>query len=301
MHSIYSSNLNPNWSQKRGLMLFTNIMARKFTQHTKGDFTLSVKEYFRPDLHDALCAEKKRKIIINLKPKLVLDAGCGNGWLSLAAHEKGFCVVAIDISTKAIKEYRLNEGKKNDVFFVRASLASLPFRNHAFDSVMCADVLEHIIDLVSALSAIHSVLKSEGRFCISLPNGLNSGLFYERITFSDTLKNMRLLYDTSKAKALLIEGLPTEQKLADECGHVQMLTTGNLKQLLIKVGFEIKEWQNVGFVYSYIRSFVRGLGIYHTFFEKILASDLNLSRHLPSVIGENWVIICNKQQKNPES
>jgi len=73
-------------SRKRGLMLFTNIMTSKFKKHTQGDFKLTIKEYFRPDLHDALCAEKKRKIILNLKSGLVLDAGCGNGWLSSAAH-----------------------------------------------------------------------------------------------------------------------------------------------------------------------------------------------------------------------
>ena len=271
-----------------------SVKRARVKKRRQGDFKLTTKEYFRPDLHNAYCAEKKRKIILNLKPGLVLDAGCGNGWLSLAANEKGFCVVSLDISMKAIKERRLIEGKRNDVFFVRASLTSLPFRDHVFDSVMCADVLEHIHDIVLALSAIHRVLKSAGRLCVSIPNGLNYGLFYERIIFSDILKNMRRVYDTSKAKDLLKEGLHTEHELSDKCGHVHQFTIGNLKQLLTRGGFEITEWQNLGFVYSYIQSFVRVLGIHNNFFGKILKSDLKMSRHLPSVIGENWVIICGR-------
>lgn len=227
-----------------------------------------------------------------------MDAGCGNGWLSLAAHEQGFSVVSLDTSTRAIKECSRIEDKKNDLFFVRASLTSLPFKTRVFNSVICADVLEHIPDAILALSAIYIALKSEGRLCVSLPNGLNYGLLYERITFSGILRNLRLSYDTSKAKDLLKEGLDNEHKLCEKCGHVHRFTNGNLERLLTKVGFKIIEWQNLGFVYSYVRSFLQWLGIHNRLFERILKFDLKASSHLPSVIGENWVIICSKKSLN---
>jgi 2-polyprenyl-3-methyl-5-hydroxy-6-metoxy-1,4-benzoquinol methylase/uncharacterized protein YbaR (Trm112 family) len=75
-----------------------------------------------------------------LKGKLILDAGCGNGLLSDAITRFGCHVLAADISSSVAVAHR-HFGSNPHVDFVQADLMAPPFRPGAFDIVFCAGVL----------------------------------------------------------------------------------------------------------------------------------------------------------------
>ena len=79
-----------------------------------------------------------------LAGKVVLDAGCGNGALSVAMSSFGCDVVATDISSSVEAAYRHFNGRDPDrTHFIQSDLMSAALRPAAFDVVYCAGVLHH--------------------------------------------------------------------------------------------------------------------------------------------------------------
>ncbi len=69
----------------------------------------------------------------------ILDIGCGTG---MAAEKlKGFgTVYGVDISPKSIEQAR----NRLDEAYV-SSAEKLPFKNEAFDVIVCTEVIEHLL------------------------------------------------------------------------------------------------------------------------------------------------------------
>lgn len=98
----------------------------------------------------------------------VLDAGCAEGFVGRYLTEKGdgrFTVVGVDIDLAALR-------RGHDVFpgmrGLSGNVVALPFAEERFDLVLCAEVLEHLLDPVSALHELHRVT---AKYCIlSVPH-----------------------------------------------------------------------------------------------------------------------------------
>ena len=65
----------------------------------------------------------------------ILDAGCGNGWLSNRLNG-GYEVVALDYLGEPLRYVK--------VVRLRGDLRGLPFADSTFDLVLCCEVLEHL-------------------------------------------------------------------------------------------------------------------------------------------------------------
>ncbi len=79
----------------------------------------------------------------------VLDAGCGEGILSVLLAKKGCTVTGVDISEPNIvasKAYAQSQGVADKTTFQVADLEHLPFADHSFDYVVSSHVLEHVPD-----------------------------------------------------------------------------------------------------------------------------------------------------------
>ena len=108
----------------------------------------------------------------------VLDLGCGAGRTTSALLERGFDVVAADVSEPMVQATAEATGATT----VLADAAALPFAVNAFDNVLFSynglDELPSEPARLAALGEIHRVLRPEGRFVFSTHNWIRRVLPY---------------------------------------------------------------------------------------------------------------------------
>jgi len=103
--------------------------------------------------------------------KTILDVGCSQGRLGrhLRRHKKAV-VYGLDISDRAIKEAKKNLDK---AYRLNIETDDLPFPPKSFDIIICADILEHLVDPLFVLEKLKLYLKNDGIFILSIPNVAN--------------------------------------------------------------------------------------------------------------------------------
>jgi 2-polyprenyl-6-hydroxyphenyl methylase/3-demethylubiquinone-9 3-methyltransferase len=108
----------------------------------------------------------------SLRGAQALDVGCGGGLLSEALARAGAAVSALDLAPDLLKIARLHgleSGVKVD--YRRVSVEALAAERPAsFDVVTCMEMLEHVPDPGSVLSACATLLKPGGRLFVSTLN-----------------------------------------------------------------------------------------------------------------------------------
>ena len=102
----------------------------------------------------------------------ILDVGCGGGLLSEAMAREGADVTALDLSPDLVeiaKLHLLESGLKVDYRLqsVESLAAAAPA---SFDAITCMEMLEHVPDPGSILSACATLLKPGGRLFLSTLN-----------------------------------------------------------------------------------------------------------------------------------
>ena len=95
----------------------------------------------------------------------VLDAGAGQGTMTVKLEQLGFEVTSTDVSSAAVD--RLRRNANGDVH--QASVTDLPFDDGIFDGAVLGEVLEHVEDDGGALAEIARVLRSGGVLALSVP------------------------------------------------------------------------------------------------------------------------------------
>jgi 2-polyprenyl-3-methyl-5-hydroxy-6-metoxy-1,4-benzoquinol methylase len=95
----------------------------------------------------------------------VLDAGAGQGTMSIRLERLGFEVTSTDVSGAAVAVLRERLG--GDV--EQASVTDLPFADESFDGAVLGEVLEHVEDDRGALAEIARVLRPGGVLALSVP------------------------------------------------------------------------------------------------------------------------------------
>ena len=100
-----------------------------------------------------------------LSGKRVLDVGCGGGILADAMARRGAQVLGIDLATKAVRVAQLHalEAGTRDVEYREVAVETLAAESPAsFDVVTCMEMLEHVPDPASIVSACASLTKPGG-------------------------------------------------------------------------------------------------------------------------------------------
>lgn len=118
----------------------------------------------------------------DLGGKLLLDGGCGTGWFTRRAVERGARVTSVDIAPRLVE---ITQQKNPAANAVVASILELPFPDHAFDIVISSDVIEHTPDPLKATRELIRVLKPGGKLCITAPN---RSFWYFSVVLADMLK-----------------------------------------------------------------------------------------------------------------
>ena len=108
-----------------------------------------------------------RYVIENVPKKAyVLDVGCNGGTIALHLLERGCRVKGIDLVPELVAK-----AKKRGVFAEVGEAEDLSrFKDSTFDCVICAEVLEHLFDPLVAIEEAHRVLKSGGKYVVTVPH-----------------------------------------------------------------------------------------------------------------------------------
>ncbi len=103
--------------------------------------------------------------LARLPGKTVLDVGCGGGILAEAMARRGADVLGIDLATKPLKVAQLHALEAQTLGVVYREVAAealaeeMPGR---FDAVTCMEMLEHVPDPSSVVSACATLVKPGG-------------------------------------------------------------------------------------------------------------------------------------------
>jgi 2-polyprenyl-3-methyl-5-hydroxy-6-metoxy-1,4-benzoquinol methylase len=129
--------------------------------------------------HYALDAVKRgfvvKKIVsrfVDFSQGKILDIGCGEGGITIAFAKCETDVCSVDIDRKRVyrSKVRAHEEGCAYVNFVIADGLQLPFRDGAFDVVICNDLIEHIPKPNLLMKEAYRVLKACGIIYLSTPN-----------------------------------------------------------------------------------------------------------------------------------
>ena len=107
----------------------------------------------------------------------ILDIGCGSGrHMGAAVRYKKIFAVGTDLASDNLKEtarrlvFQEKLGEGGGTWDLCASdITCLPFADQSFDTVICAEVLEHISDEKTAVKELNRVLKPGQILAVSVP------------------------------------------------------------------------------------------------------------------------------------
>ena len=110
------------------------------------------------------CVER---LLGEVNGKKLLDAGCGEGYLSRYYAEKGALVTGVDISDRLIQMCK-SQSNDDDKYHV-GNICDLDFiDDEAFDLILCNLVLLNVPCFDDALKEFYRVLCSEGSLIFSV-------------------------------------------------------------------------------------------------------------------------------------
>jgi len=138
--------------------------------------------------------------------EVVLDLGCGTGFLFQHINKSIRLLVGLDISSKALREAKKRTKNLSNIALIRADADNTPFPNHIFDRVFAITLLQNMPNPLNTITEMKRIGKPQAIFAIT---GLKKKFTQE--SFFDLLKMARLKVST----------LETDQQLK---GHIAVCT-----------------------------------------------------------------------------
>jgi ubiquinone/menaquinone biosynthesis C-methylase UbiE len=170
------------------------------------------------------------------KGERVLEIGSGRGNVLYNLRNSYKELYGLELSNE--RAIRSQEHFKmmniNNVFIQQGNIETgLNFEDAFFDTILWADVIEHVVDLWSAMSEIKRLLKTNGRLVTCTPN---IAYFRRRIT---------LLLGQFPSTGGLDEGMLVRHNALFDEGHLHYFTFSSLMKVYQKYG--IKPIERMGF------------------------------------------------------
>ena len=122
---------------------------------------------------------------LSIDPKLlpkgaaarVIDVGCGDGRHIVEAARRGCYAVGLDYDAVELRRARERIGSHR-VDLVVGDASRLPFRDAAFDAVICTETLEHLPDDAGAIAEIARLLRPGGTLLGAVPSHFTELLYW---------------------------------------------------------------------------------------------------------------------------
>lgn len=149
----------------------------------------SMDEYYKRDVLGIPSRVRVKKILHelgNVKNKQVLDVGCEAGYITRQMAQKGAKVTGVDLIEEPLNKFKqilstLPKLKKR-ISIQQADANKLPFKNHQFDWVVAAEIIEHMSTLSGFVDGTYMALKPKGKLLITFPNEPLREKFYPFLT-----------------------------------------------------------------------------------------------------------------------
>ena len=112
------------------------------------------------------------KAFRRLRPRRLLDIGCGRGYVTAIAGRHASAVVAVDQAPEAVAETRTRLLGHPDAEVWGEDALRGPWheeQRRGFDAVLLSEVLEHLDDDLGALAAIRELLMTGGNLVVTVP------------------------------------------------------------------------------------------------------------------------------------
>lgn len=103
-----------------------------------------------------------RYLLRRPQPLLVLDLGCGNGWLANLLAASGLHVLGMDRNHLELRQAARVFSSNHRLGFLEADIFSAPFPPALFDVILLASVIQYFPDLPTLLSLLLKYLKPGG-------------------------------------------------------------------------------------------------------------------------------------------
>lgn len=117
---------------------------------------------------------RQRKAVVAMVPSrgeanLALDAGCGPGWYFADLLRKGYRTVGVDMASRMLQ---VCSHKHPGVALVQADIEQMPFRQGAFDVVLCMGTLTYVprSSHSTVIKGLVSMVKPHGVIVLDVHN-----------------------------------------------------------------------------------------------------------------------------------
>jgi SAM-dependent methyltransferase len=137
-----------------------------------------------------------------------LDAGCGNGALSLAACHKGNKVLGVTLDKEQIQRNReffahWGGAAAEQLQFAVWNIYDLRKLGRKFDQILCIETLEHITRDAEVVAIFHDILKPGGILHLCCPNAQHPEHHLGRVNGPEDGGHVRDGYTWESYRALL--------------------------------------------------------------------------------------------------
>jgi 2-polyprenyl-3-methyl-5-hydroxy-6-metoxy-1,4-benzoquinol methylase len=143
------------------------------------------------------------------KAPRILEVGSGLGYLTYAIYRRGYDIRGLDISEVAVSDARARFGDLydcGDLFSIAAA------RENVYDTVIMTELIEHIPDPMTLLSAAMRLVKVGGDLVLTTPNKSASPA---QVLWDTDSPPVHLWWFSEKSMATIAERLDATLKLID--------------------------------------------------------------------------------------
>lgn len=161
---------------------------------------------------------------------VILDAGCGYGWLTSRLLATSQILVSIDLVGERLRE----NPHKAETSLTQGDLSLAPFTDGVFDGIFCHEVFEHVENPQEVLAEFFRILKPGGTLVLIAPT-----LWFRKGSLLLRLQKA-LGFITGRSTPTHIKEKEYVGSLQDNPKEILYLTNPyELKRILSSLGFHV--------------------------------------------------------------
>ena len=169
----------------------------------------------------------------------ILEIGCGIGNISRQLGHYGYFVTGIDSDPVSI-DVANSKNTKTNIRFLNVNAEDYANNENSFDAIICSEVLEHLISPDSIIKLAKKMLKTDGIFVVTVPNGRGPRELLVTRPVIWLRDNGGFLYSLLiKIKTLFRFKGETIHSKSDHLDHINFFTLKHLIKMADNNGFKI--------------------------------------------------------------